>query len=80
MSFEHVPRELNRGPDRLANRGVDEWLAGAEKQSGSWWEAWADWNVARSGRLVARPEILGNATRPVLEDAPGSYVRDQVPE
>ena len=31
VSFEHVPRELNRGPDRLANRGVDEWLAGAGK-------------------------------------------------
>jgi polyhydroxyalkanoate synthase subunit PhaC len=63
-----------------ARKSADEWLAGAEKQSGSWWEAWADWNVARSGRLVARPETLGNATHPVLEDAPGSYVRDQVPE
>ena len=28
VSFEHVPRELNRDADRLANRGVDEWLAG----------------------------------------------------
>ena len=28
VSFEHVPRELNRRADRLANRGVDEWLAG----------------------------------------------------
>jgi probable phosphoglycerate mutase len=28
VSFEHVPRELNRAADRLANRGVDEWLAG----------------------------------------------------
>jgi ribonuclease H / adenosylcobalamin/alpha-ribazole phosphatase len=28
VSFEHVPRELNREADRLANRGVDEWLAG----------------------------------------------------
>ena len=27
-TFEHVPRELNRQADRLANRGVDEWLAG----------------------------------------------------
>ena len=28
VSFEHVPRELNRQADRLANRGVDEWVAG----------------------------------------------------
>ncbi len=28
VSFEHVPRELNRDADRLANRGVDQWLAG----------------------------------------------------
>ena len=28
VALEHVPRELNREPDRLANRGVDEWLAG----------------------------------------------------
>lgn len=28
VAFEHVPRELNREADRLANRGVDEWLVG----------------------------------------------------
>jgi len=28
VSYEHVPRELNREADRLANVGVDVWLAG----------------------------------------------------
>jgi ribonuclease HI len=28
VSFEHVPRSMNKEADRLANRGVDEWLAG----------------------------------------------------
>ena len=28
VRFEHVPRERNRHADRLANRGVDQWLAG----------------------------------------------------
>lgn len=28
ISFEHVPREENVEADRLANQGVDEWLAG----------------------------------------------------
>jgi ribonuclease HI len=28
VAFEHVPRERNKAADRLANRGVDEWLSG----------------------------------------------------
>jgi ribonuclease H / adenosylcobalamin/alpha-ribazole phosphatase len=28
VAYEHVPRELNKDADRLANAGVDEWLAG----------------------------------------------------
>jgi len=28
ISFEHVPREENVEADRLANEGVDDWLAG----------------------------------------------------
>jgi ribonuclease HI len=28
ISFEHVPRERNVEADRLANEGVDRWLAG----------------------------------------------------
>jgi ribonuclease HI len=27
VAFEHIPRELNKAADRMANRGVDEWLA-----------------------------------------------------
>jgi ribonuclease HI len=33
ISYEHVPREENREADRMANRGVDEWLAG---EGASW--------------------------------------------
>lgn len=28
VAYEHVPREFNREADRMANRGVDEWVAG----------------------------------------------------
>jgi len=28
VTYEHIPRELNRDADRLANLGVDQWLAG----------------------------------------------------
>ncbi len=33
VGYEHVPREANKHADRLANRGVDEWLAG---EGASW--------------------------------------------
>jgi polyhydroxyalkanoate synthase len=60
-------------------RSADDWLGAAEQKSGSWWEAWADWTVARSGRLVAAPQALGDRAHPVLVPAPGAYVRDEVP-
>jgi ribonuclease HI len=28
VGFEHIPRAFNKDADRLANAGVDEWLAG----------------------------------------------------
>jgi len=62
-----------------ARQSADDWLSGAEQRSGSWWELWADWTVARSGPLVVGPRTLGDASHPVLVPAPGAYVRDEVP-
>jgi ribonuclease HI len=31
VKLEHIPRELNREADRLANAGVDKWLSGPGK-------------------------------------------------
>jgi polyhydroxyalkanoate synthase subunit PhaC len=52
----------------------DEWLAGAEQQSGSWWDHWRDWIVARSGESREAPKTLGNAKYPQRDPAPGIYV------
>jgi len=57
----------------------DQWLADAQKQQGSWWEAWADWIAARSGDPRPRPETLGSVLHPELGPAPGLYVRDMAP-
>ncbi len=32
VRLEHVPREENRAADRLANEGVDDWLAGRDAE------------------------------------------------
>jgi polyhydroxyalkanoate synthase len=56
-----------------------QWLAGADRQQGSWWEAWADWVTARADERQPQPENLGSERHPVLCPAPGLYVRDTVP-
>ena len=57
----------------------EQWLAGAERHQGSWWEAWADWATARAGERQPRPENLGSERHSVLCPTPGLYVRDAVP-
>ena len=61
------------GPD------PDEWLAGAQKHTGSWWQNWADRILERSGDERPAPAELGGRHHPVLEPAPGRYVKDLAP-
>ncbi len=56
-----------------------QWLARAERHQGSWWQAWADWITARSGDQQPAPGELGSERHPVLDPAPGRYVRDMAP-
>lgn len=57
-----------------------DWLAGAEQHTGTWWTHWADWIVASSAGTRPAPARLGSAEHPPLEEAPGCYVRDLVPD
>jgi polyhydroxyalkanoate synthase subunit PhaC len=52
----------------------DQWFSGATSHQGSWWPVWDSW-VTRldDARVPARQPGGGNL--PVIEDAPGSYVR-----
>jgi len=59
------------GPEKS---GHDAWQAGAERHSGSWWEPWAQWVLARSGDERPAPGMAGTDHRPVLGPAPGLYV------
>jgi len=53
----------------------EQWLARAERHEGSWWEHWAGWLGERSGKKIAAPASLGSDRYPVLDPAPGRYVR-----
>lgn len=59
--------------------GPEHWQQTAEKRTGTWWEAWADWVLDRSGDERPAPSATGSADHPPLEPAPGSYVRDRTP-
>jgi poly[(R)-3-hydroxyalkanoate] polymerase subunit PhaC len=61
------------GPD------ADAWLEAAEQRQGTWWEHWTAWALERSGDERRAPRRLGNRRHPVIEPAPGAYVRDLEP-
>jgi polyhydroxyalkanoate synthase len=57
-------------------RDPETFLAQAPRKEGSWWPEWAAWLDARSGAMV-EPPPAGVPGRPLLGDAPGTYVREQ---
>ncbi|MBI1239371.1 MAG: class I poly(R)-hydroxyalkanoic acid synthase [Alphaproteobacteria bacterium] len=54
---------------------VEEWWKGAKEFPGSWWPEWEqNWLREKAGEKVPA-RIPGDGALPVLEDAPGSYVK-----
>ena len=53
---------------------VDEWLADAQEHKGSWWPDWSAWLSERSGPMIAARDPAAGPL-PVIEDAPGAYVK-----
>jgi polyhydroxyalkanoate synthase subunit PhaC len=58
-----------QGPD------ADAWLAGARETPGSWWTDWQAWLAPKGGKPVAARRKLGSRKYPVIEPAPGRYVK-----
>lgn len=63
-------RTADRTPDNAA-----AWFAAAEEHDGSWWEHWIDWLKERSTGTRPAPKRLGDRKHPLIESAPGTYVR-----
>ena len=53
----------------------DDWLAGAREHPGSWWSRWSGWLAGHGGASVAARTELGGSRYPVIEPAPGRYVK-----
>lgn len=60
--------------NEAAPKSLDDWMAGAVEQPGSWWEDWDRWLAPLSGDDVPA-RIPGDGAFEPIEDAPGSYVR-----
>ena len=61
------------GPELPAD--AQQWLAAAESVEGSWWPAWMAWLDQHAGALRPAPRRPGHAKFPVIEPAPGRYVK-----
>lgn len=53
------------------------WLDGAKEHPGSWWPDWSAWLAKHAGAQKAAPKHYGNADHPVIEPAPGRYVKQK---
>jgi polyhydroxyalkanoate synthase len=56
----------------------DDWLAAAQERKGSWWPVWDEWLARHSGGRRRAPARPGNVQYPVIEAAPGRYVRQRI--
>jgi polyhydroxyalkanoate synthase len=56
---------------------ASDWLEKAEEKPGSWWPDWDTWMKRHSSGTVSAPAQAGNARYPVIEKAPGQYVKEK---
>ncbi|WP_341489241.1 class I poly(R)-hydroxyalkanoic acid synthase [Photobacterium damselae subsp. damselae] len=58
---------------------ADEWLTNAEYAEGSWWTHWDQWLSQHNRQEQAEPYSPGSENYPVIDSAPGQYVKQVLP-
>lgn len=53
------------------------WLESADSVPGSWWTTWSTWLATHAGKQVTAPKQPGHRLYPVIEPAPGRYVKEK---
>ncbi|MBB5459353.1 polyhydroxyalkanoate synthase [Paraburkholderia sp. Cpub6] len=71
-SFWKLDTDANTLPE-----SADEWFDAATEVPGSWWPEWTDWLDQYGGKKVKPRANLGSDEFPVIEPAPGRYVRQR---
>ena len=56
---------------------LDEFVAGASENKGSWWPDWIEWLKGRGPKTLKATgaRVPGEGKKKAIEDAPGRYVR-----
>jgi polyhydroxyalkanoate synthase len=65
------------GDAKTLPQSADEWLDAASEVPGSWWPEWTTWLDQYGGKKVKPRATAGSAEFPVIEPAPGRYVRQR---
>ncbi|HIF9094918.1 TPA: class I poly(R)-hydroxyalkanoic acid synthase [Photobacterium damselae] len=58
---------------------ADEWLTNAEYAEGSWWTHWDQWLSQHNRQEQVEPYSPGSENYPVIDSAPGQYVKQVLP-
>ncbi|EGQ8106522.1 TPA: class I poly(R)-hydroxyalkanoic acid synthase [Vibrio parahaemolyticus] len=58
---------------------ADEWLSNAEHKEGSWWTHWNEWLLQYNPQEQVEPFPVGSENYPVIDEAPGQYVKQVLP-
>jgi polyhydroxyalkanoate synthase len=66
--------------DGKLENGFEKWKETAKFHEGSWWTAWSERLIKKSGKQVESIKTLGNAKYKVIEPAPGRYVKEKCSE
>jgi polyhydroxyalkanoate synthase len=74
-SFWQIGDEVTDSPRELPS-GADGWFDAATERPGSWWPSWSAWIAQYAGKRVKPRVKLGSGDHPVIEAAPGSYVKN----
>lgn len=64
-------------PHPTAGLSAQQWYEEAQEQAGSWWEHWIAWIKPYSGKQCSA-YLPGGGRLPILEPAPGSYVKNSI--
>lgn len=56
---------------------IEEWLTKSTENPGSWWPHWSAWLAKHSDKQIRARATLGTKAYPVIEAAPGRYVRQR---
>jgi len=62
----------------VMEKDAAHWLETAQSHPGSWWPYWDEWLKKQDDSQIEALTTLGNADYPVIEPAPGRYVKKRI--